>query len=154
MSDHKIVDFVQHATWDVRSISQWVPSEIVVEIVQVDAPAGQLPDLMIWRPEHSGYFKLKSAFTLVQHHSTPSPLFNRIWHRVVPLRILFFLLHLLRDRLPLDCTLWKLGIHEPSRCVCCSSPEVETAEHVFAAGIWRDRFGISLGMRLELPGLG
>nr|XP_027067665.1 uncharacterized protein LOC113693307 [Coffea arabica] len=134
VSDHKIVDFVQHATWDVQSIAQWVLSEIVAEIVRVDPPAGQLPDLMIWRPEHSGYFKIKSAFNLVRHQSSSSLLFKRIWHRGVPLRISFFLLRLLRDRLSLDCTLWKLGIHGPSRCVCCSSPEVETAEHVFAAG--------------------
>ncbi|XP_071906092.1 uncharacterized protein [Coffea arabica] len=150
VSDHKVADFVQQDAWDVRRILQWVPQEIASEIVREDPPAGQLPDLMIWRPEHSGRFTLKSAFSIVQHRSSPSPLFKRIWHYAVPLRISFFLLRLLRERLPLDCTLWRLGIHGPSRCVCCSSPEVETVEHLFAAGdmanhIWH-YFGDAVGV--------
>nr|XP_027082134.1 uncharacterized protein LOC113704429 [Coffea arabica] len=150
VSDNKIVDFVKQATWDVRSIAQWVPSEIVAEIVRVDPPAGHLPDLMVWRPEHSGCFTIKSAFNLVRRQSSPSPLFKCIWHQGVPLRISFFLLRLLRDRLPLDGTLWKLGIHGPSRCVCCASPEVETTEYVFATGdlarqVWHF-FGDSVGV--------
>ncbi|XP_071939807.1 uncharacterized protein [Coffea arabica] len=114
VSDHKVAEFVQGGSWDVRRISQWVPLDIVVEIGRMHPPVGLLPDLMVWRPESSGHFTLKTAFSLVQYHSTPSPLFNRIWHPVVPLRVSFFLLRLLRDRLPLDCSVWKLGIQGPS----------------------------------------
>ena len=90
--DHNVADFVQHAAWDVRSISQCISQEIISEIVRGDPPAGQLPDLMIWRPEHSGCFNLRSAFSLVEHRFSPSSIFKRIWHRVVPLGISFFLM--------------------------------------------------------------
>ncbi|XP_071940698.1 uncharacterized protein [Coffea arabica] len=105
--NHKVAEFVQGGSWDVRRISQW-------------------------------------------HHSGPSPLFNRIWHPGVPLRVSFFLLCLLRDRLPLDCSVWKLGIQGPSRCLCCPSPEIETTEHLFGDGVlaqyvWRF-FGAPVGV--------
>ena len=89
MLDHKVADFVQSGSWDVRSISHWVPLDIVTEIGRIDPPDGPLPDLIIWRTEQSGRFTLKSAFSLVQHHSGSSPLFKRIWHQVVPLRVSF-----------------------------------------------------------------
>ncbi|XP_071933850.1 uncharacterized protein [Coffea arabica] len=150
VSDHKVAEFVQGGSRDVRRISQWVPLDIVAEIGQTHPPVGSLPDLMVWRPEPSGHFTLKTAFSLVQHHSRPSLLFNRIWHPGVPLRVSFFLLRLLRDRLPLDCSVWKLGIQGPSRCLCCPSPEIETTEHLFGDGVmaryvWRF-FGAPVGI--------
>nr|XP_027121228.1 uncharacterized protein LOC113738192 [Coffea arabica] len=154
VSDHKVADFVQNGAWDIGRISQWVPPGIVAEIGRILPPKGSLPDLMIWQLEPSGCFTLKTAFSLIQHHSGSSPLFNRIWHPGVPLRVSFFLLRLLRDRLPLDCSLWRLGIHGPSRCSCCPSPKIEATEHVFGAGVmaqyvWRF-FGAPVGARNEM----
>ncbi|XP_071939025.1 uncharacterized protein [Coffea arabica] len=122
MSDHKVTEFVQGGSWDVRRISQWVPLDIVAEIGRMHPP----------------------------HHSTPSPLFNRIWHPGVPLRVSFFLLRLLQDRLPLDCSVWKLGMQGPSRCSYYPSPEIETTEHLFSDGVlalyvWRF-FGAPVGV--------
>ena len=105
------------------------------EIGRMHPPVGSLLDLMVWRLEPSSRFTLKTGFSLVQHHSGPSPLFNRIWHPGVPLRVSFFLLRLLQDRLPLDCSIWKLGIQGSSRCSCCPSPEIETTEHLFGDGV-------------------
>ncbi|XP_071909744.1 uncharacterized protein [Coffea arabica] len=105
VSDHKVADFVHGGSWDVCKISQRVPPDIVAEIGQLHPPGGSLPDLMVWRPEPSGRFSLKTAFFLVRHHSRPTPLFKRIW---------------------------QLG--GPSRCSCCTSPEIETTEHVFCEG--------------------
>ena len=149
VSDHKVADFVQGGSWDVCKISQWVPPDIVAEIGQLHPPGGSLPDLMVWPPEPSGRFSLKTAFSLVRHHARPSPLFKRICHLGVPLRVSFFLLRLLRDRLPLDCSVWKLGVQGPSRCSCCTSPEIETTEHVFCDGamarfVWQF-FGAPIG---------
>ncbi|XP_027077018.2 uncharacterized protein [Coffea arabica] len=86
VSDHKVVDFVQHATWDVRNISQWVPSEIVAEIVRVDPPTEPLPDLMIWRPEHLGVCmaawwqgKQGNKFLEFIHQVTPLLICWHIW---------------------------------------------------------------------------
>ena len=132
--DHKVVDFAGNGTWTFQLIAQWVPLEIVTEIGRVAPPSSQLSDLMVWRPSQSSLFNSNSTFDLVQHHTNCSFLFKRIWHQVLHLKTSFSLLCLLRDHLPLDCTLWKFGSQGPSRCICCSSPNVETLEHVFATG--------------------
>ena len=105
---------------------------------------------MVWRPTQSGRFTLRSAFQLMRRHANSSFMFRSIWHPMLPLKISFFLLHLLRGRLPVDCCLWKFGVHGPSRCGCCPSPDIDTVEHVFAEGDMASRvwhfFGDPVGI--------
>ena len=42
---------------------------------------------------------------------------------------------LLHEQLPVDDVLAKFQVHGPSRCQCCSLPQLETLQHVFATGV-------------------
>ncbi|XP_027150296.1 uncharacterized protein LOC113750530 [Coffea eugenioides] len=150
VSDHLVADFIENGHWNLPLLQQWVPHGVVSEVVRVVPPVGQLPDLMVWRPCSSGQFTLWSAFHLVRRHANSSFMSRQIWHPVVPLKISFFLLRLLRGRIPVDCCLMKFGVHGPSRCGCCSSPVVKIVEHVFAMGEMASRvwhfFGDPVGI--------
>ena len=41
---------------------------------------------------------------------------------------------LLNVQLPVDDVLMKFRVHEPSKCQCCSSAQLETVQHVFSTG--------------------
>ncbi|XP_027076981.1 uncharacterized protein [Coffea arabica] len=80
--------------------------------------------------------------------------FDSIWHPQIPLKISFFMLRLLLQRLPLPDRLRKLGLHLPSKCLCCDSASEESIEHLFSKGhiastVW-NYFGASCG--LTFPG--
>nr|XP_027102884.1 uncharacterized protein LOC113724156 [Coffea arabica] len=151
VSDHLLVDFVENGHWNLPLLQQWVPHGVISEIVRVVPPVGHLPDLMVWRPSLSGQFNLSSAFHLVRRHVNRSFMSRRIWHPLVPLKVSFFLLRLLRGRLPVDCCLMKFGVQGPSKCECFPLPSIETIDHVFATGeiasrVWHffgDPVGIS-----------
>ena len=127
-----------------------MPIEVVNEVARVAPPVGHLPDLMVWRPSQSGRFTLQFAFQLVRRRANSSFMSRRTWHPVLPLKISFFLLRILRGRLPVDCCLWRFGVQGPSKCGCCPSPNMETIEHVFAEGDMASRvwhfFGDPVGI--------
>ncbi|XP_027098978.1 uncharacterized protein [Coffea arabica] len=97
-----------------------------------------------------GRFTLRSAFQLVRRHANRSFMSRRLWHPMLPLKISFFLLRLLHGHLPVDCGLWKFGVHGASRCGCCPFPDIKSVEHVFAEGDMASRvwhfFGDPVGI--------
>lgn len=80
---------------------EWVPQHIVYEIMNNTSLQAQDTVKMIWRPNQSGEFSLKSAFSLTREHANSSFLFIRIWYEKLPVKIIFFTLRMLRNRLPL-----------------------------------------------------
>ena len=157
VSDHKVSDFFIDGGWNFRLMGLWVPPSIINEIRLLSLPQFEygVEDLMIWAPSQSGVVTLSSAFNLVRPHMQRSFMFTKIWHPRLPLKVSIFLLCLLRNRLPLDLTIRKLGISGPSKCFCCVQANVECLDHVFCSGqvavfVW-NFFGSASGV-LNLGG--
>ena len=110
-------------------------------------PSSDQEDKMIWSSSGSGEFSTASAYQVVQQGENSSRLFSFLWHWVLPLKVSFFMVRLMRGRLPIMGELHKFGIGGPSRCFCCPNPSQETIDHTFCMGLL-DRSGVSLNCRL------
>lgn len=70
--------------------------------LDMEVPDRNLLDVTIWASSSSGMFSLSSAFQEIRDVRKSSFVCSKIWHSQVSLRVSFFMLRLLRGRLPLD----------------------------------------------------
>ncbi|XP_027171858.1 uncharacterized protein LOC113771481 [Coffea eugenioides] len=117
----------QNLWWEVRS-GQF--SEIVTKV----APVGSTDDRAVWALTESEDFSIASTYVLLGSQTPSSFMFDRVWHPVIPIKISFFMIRLLRDRLPLASSLGRLQVYGPSKCFCCLASQSESLDHVFAEG--------------------
>ncbi|XP_071923159.1 uncharacterized protein [Coffea arabica] len=134
VSDHLVVDFVSNGRWNQRLLRQWVPDYIVSEIVSKAVPAGNAQDCVVWELTESGEFSIASSYLLLSGQTPSSFMFDRVWHSLLLVKISFFMVRLLRDRLPLASSLGRLNVHGPSKCFCCTDSQSELLEHIFTEG--------------------
>ncbi|CDP11040.1 unnamed protein product [Coffea canephora] len=132
VSDHLVRDFVLNGRWNQQLLRLWVPDDIVSEIVTKVAPVGSADDRAVWALTESGDFSISSTYELLGSQTPSSFMFERVWHPVIPIKISFFMVRLLRDRLPLASSLGRLQVYGPSKCFCCLASQSETLDHVFA----------------------
>lgn len=120
--DHKVFDFLVDGKWNFQLLGLWVPPFIIndIRMFSLSQIENGVEDLMTWAPSQSGVFTLSLAFNLVQSHKQRSFMFSKVWHPRIPSKVSIFLLRLLRNRLPMDSTLCKLGISGPSKCFVVS----------------------------------
>ena len=127
-------DFITNGTWDAQLLSRALPPGIIPLILQHPIPDGGRAAEPVWMPSTSGKFTLASAFGEVRQACNISAVLSHVWHHRIPLKVSFFMLCLLRARLPVADALCQLGFQMPSKCLCCRSPSCESIEHVFATG--------------------
>ena len=75
---------------------------------------------------------------------------SQVWHPRILLKISFFMLRLLVEKLPLIDALWRVGVELASKCLCCQEGVNELLENVFskgqvAMGVW-NYFGRIVGL--------
>nr|XP_027109299.1 uncharacterized protein LOC113729174 [Coffea arabica] len=134
VSDHLVRDFVLNGRWNQQLLRLWVPDDIVSEIITKVAPVGSADDRAVWALTESGDFSIASTYVLLGSQTPSSFMFDRVWHPVIPIKISFFMVRLLRDRLPLASSLGRLQVYGPSKCFCCLASQSESLDHVFAEG--------------------
>nr|XP_027127799.1 uncharacterized protein LOC113743944 [Coffea arabica] len=82
VSDHRIADFLLDGRWNYQLLAEWMPADIVAEIIRFTLPRieeGE-EDVMVWAPSQSGVFTVRTAFELVRCHGPRSFIFSRnIW---------------------------------------------------------------------------
>ncbi|XP_071916250.1 uncharacterized protein [Coffea arabica] len=108
VSDHLVRDFVLNGRWNQYLLRLWVPDDIVSEIVTKAAPVGSANDRAMWTLTESGDFSIASTYVLLGSQTPSSFMFDRVWHPVIPIKISFFMVRLLRDRLPMASSLGRL----------------------------------------------
>lgn len=95
-----------------------------------------------------------SAWDCVRLKSPKRDVYKQIWHRIIPLKISFFVWRLIANCLPTDDVLARYGVHGPSICSCCiTNPTEETIKHLFfnsqvAQHCW-NVFGEIFNVKLE-----
>ena len=134
VSDHPVGDFVLNGRWNQQLLRRWVPDDIVSEIVTKSSPVGVADDCAVWALTESGDFSIASSYVLLGRQSPSSFMFSRVWHSLIPIKVSFFMVRLLRDRLPLASALGRLHVYGPSKCFCCSAPQSESLDHIFGEG--------------------
>ena len=100
-------DVIDNGEWNIILLGQLLPVEVVQEIAGMAVPSRDVPDAMTWVVSTSGRFSLFSAFREIQDALYSSFMSKQCWHTQVPLKISFFMLQLIRDRLHLDDVLTK-----------------------------------------------
>ncbi|XP_027067488.1 uncharacterized protein [Coffea arabica] len=143
-------DFIANGVWDVNRLGQHVTQEQLHQILRYPVPSSESNDEVIWRLTASGKFTLASTFHDIRQAGNTSVLHSQVWHPQIPLKISFFMLRLLGDRLPLTAVLWRVGVQLASKCLCCPEGAAEQVEHVFSEGqvaqeVW-DYFGRLCGV--------
>ncbi|XP_071918762.1 uncharacterized protein [Coffea arabica] len=61
-------------------------------------------------------------------------MFAGVWYPLLPVKISFFMMRVLRNRLLVASALGRLNVHGPSKCFCCLDPNSESLEHIFSEG--------------------
>ena len=125
-------DFITQGNWNVQSLAQVLPQEVIHTILGTPVPTKQQGDEVVWMPAQSGQFSLATAFQEIRQVSNTSLMFFGVWQAPTQVKVSFFIVRLLLGCLPLDDVLHTFGIHGPSKCVCCPCLSVESLEHVFA----------------------
>ena len=110
--------------------------------MKVPVPYSSSVDRRVWTASSSEHFSVSLAFHELREAKPSSFMYRQVWHPHLPQKISFFMMRLLRGRLPLDDILTKLFLHLPSKCFCCVESSVETRQHVFMDGevaraIWK-----------------
>ena len=130
--DHKIVDFILNGRWNQDMLWHWVLETIAVEIVRNPVPGGSGHDSALWYLTESGDFSLASTYHLSSGQRPASFMFDRVWHHWLPVKISFFMILVLRIRLPLASALGRLNVHGPSKCFCCIDSQSKALGHIFS----------------------
>ena len=127
-------EFISNGNWNINLLGQYISQEFIHPILQHPIPEGDCRDELIWRQTASGRFTLSSAFQEVHQARNYSVIHSQLWHTRIPLKISFFMLKLLLNKLPLANVLWRVGVQLASKCLCCQEGSNETLEHVFSDG--------------------
>ncbi|XP_070011018.1 uncharacterized protein [Nicotiana sylvestris] len=91
-------------------------------------------DEAIWIANQNGKFFTKSAWKNLRNPNNITLTGKKIWLNKLTFRVSFFMMRLLKGKLPTDDSLIKFGVHGPSMCYCCSRKNMETINHLFANG--------------------
>ena len=89
---------------------------------------------MVWNLNKLGLFTVSSAYQLVRQLASKSMFLAILWHSLLPIKVLFFMLWLLEFQLPLMDVLYHFRIHGPSNCLCCCNPDMESVNQIFCTG--------------------
>nr|XP_027090223.1 uncharacterized protein LOC113711258 [Coffea arabica] len=134
-------DFLTNGDWNGAMLRQYIPQECIPLILQHPVPNGDCRDEVVWSQTALGKFTLASAFQEVRQAWNYPVLHSQVWHPRIPLKVLFFMMRLLLEKLPLTDALRRVGVQLASKCLCCQEGAIETLEHVFvegqvAKGVW------------------
>lgn len=99
-------------------------------------------DKPVWTLNQSGLFTVSSAWDVQRQKKVKNWFDANTWHKKVPLKMSFILWRVVRDKIPTDSRLAKMGIAMLSRCTCCKSPQKEDIDYFsssreFATKSWR-----------------
>nr|XP_027086600.1 uncharacterized protein LOC113708336 [Coffea arabica] len=134
VSDHSVFDFVSNGQWNQNLLRYWVPDAVVAEIIQRPVPTGDGQDRAIWCLTESGDFSIASTYHLSSGQQPTSFMFARVWYPLLPVKISFSMMRVLRNRLPVASALGRLNVHGPSKRFCCLDPNSESLKHIFSEG--------------------
>lgn len=116
--------------WNDSAIALNLPANIKDILLALPIRLQEQQDKLIWIHSNDGDFTTSSAKIFIKrsrHHSFP---FEKLWHKLIPKKISFFLRCALVNRIPTDSEVQKMGICLTSACNCCEERQCETPDHI------------------------
>ncbi|XP_070036619.1 uncharacterized protein [Nicotiana tomentosiformis] len=108
-------------------------------------------DKPVWTTDNKGNFSVASAWNLFRNKKNKNWVDSMTWHKLVPFKMNFTVRRALRDKLPTDARVSRMGITTPFRCCCCRIPGTEDVEHLFCSRVFLKKCGKSLMGPLGIP---
>lgn len=93
-----------------------------------------VPDSWVWKGESYGFYTVKSTYNIImsQYHLPEDDFLNRLWNKLVPLKVSSFAWRLAQNRIPSEDNLDLRGIIQNSQTVCGGyDQEIECFSFVF-----------------------
>ena len=84
-------NFITQGHWNVQSLSQTLPQNIIPAILDKPVPTEHQSDEVVWIAATSGQFSLASAFHEVRQVRNTSLMFATVWQNPIPLKVSFFM---------------------------------------------------------------
>jgi len=88
----------------------------------------------VWLPDPIGGYSVRGAYEVITTtgDSNMDSALDLVWHHQVPLKVMIFAWHLIRDRLPTRANLVSKGILQLDTALCVTGcGMIETADHLF-----------------------
>ncbi|KAL9688448.1 hypothetical protein QQ045_032869 [Rhodiola kirilowii] len=107
-----------------------------------DIHMSEYPNKLHWKGAASGILTVKNVLLARRTAGPHKLIFKNIWQTWIPPKISVFIWKFFHKVTPTDDAVISLGIPIALKCVCCESPQVESADHMFlssdvAAPLWR-----------------
>lgn len=120
---------IVNGDWDKQKVLSYVLAKmagfIIDKIKLVTEGISDKP----WSTEnYKGQFTVKSAYNTPRCKKNKHDWF-KIWSKVIPYKISFFLWRVFKERIPTDDILKRMKISVVSRCYCCDEGRGEIVEH-------------------------
>ncbi|KAJ8531186.1 hypothetical protein K7X08_026620 [Anisodus acutangulus] len=118
-----------------------IPQHVMVDIEGMGININpSIPDKPIWMLDNSGKFSMASAWQLLRQKQPKTWINSSTWQKELPFKMCFFVWRSLRDRVPTDQRVRRMGFAVPSRC--CKESNIETIGHLmyfgtYAQSLWK-----------------
>ncbi|XP_060203034.1 uncharacterized protein LOC132631475 [Lycium barbarum] len=149
--NHRVNEIIEDGLWNIEQLH--LP-EYLAELI-LDIPIGNmnLLDNPIWMPSPNGKFSTSSAWGIIRQSQDTDQILHKIWHKYIPFKMCFLVWKMLKNKLPFDNIISRIGIDVGTKCCCCLQAKDETIHHTFLDGelartIW-NFFGIPSGIPRE-----
>ncbi|KAH0989499.1 hypothetical protein GBA52_000982 [Prunus armeniaca] len=138
-----VSEFLTDQQWDISKLQDVVDQDIIDKISVIPLPLSPLEDQLIWGPNPSGIFSIKSAYHVQMHDTSyhcQAALLKKMWGIKVPPKVKIFSWLLKRKRLQVRGHLNRFLPQINPKCPFCNSHR-ETIPHLFstchfAQSIW------------------
>lgn len=96
----KVADFIIDGKWNKNKLKQELPSSTISDILQIQIK--KRDDKIIWTTEPTGKFTCKSAGRMLRNANPSTLTAYNIWHPKIPFKVAFFMMNLMRGRIPTE----------------------------------------------------
>ncbi|XP_075095375.1 uncharacterized protein LOC142173658 [Nicotiana tabacum] len=131
----KLLDMLLNNQINWEGYDQLLPQYIVLKVnsLRIQLKSSTL-DKEIWSANNSGIFSVASAWHLFRKKQQRAWVSAMNWQKGIPFKMNFIVWRALRDKIPTDTRVSKLGNSISSICCCFDSPGVENVDHFFCTG--------------------
>ncbi|XP_018623707.1 putative ribonuclease H protein At1g65750 [Nicotiana tomentosiformis] len=140
-------------TWNFQEVRQVLPNHILEQTKKVPIGGDNKLYRPIWKLSNDDKFSCKTTFYALRQTGISSMSSQRIWHKKLPFKVSFFMMRLLRGRLPTDEVIRRSGIQGPSKCYCCRDAQEDYIAQIFLSSckaqyVWK-YFSQSVGITIS-----
>ncbi|XP_059306149.1 uncharacterized protein LOC132057525 [Lycium ferocissimum] len=133
--NQKLSEVLVNGQWRWGGWDLLLPNEVLqtIQDMHISLDNSKM-DRPLWTAEENGKFSVFSAWQILRNRRERNWMDTMTWQKRVPFKMNFMVWRILRDRVPVDARIAKMGINIPSKCICCRIPQNEELDHLFYAG--------------------